>query len=98
MVFTDHKPLCSLLTSDHLNGRLKRFSTKLQPWLIEFKYLPGIENTLADALCRQDWQRREEIQERNQTTELQQNEEEKTGATVVLQSGVGGCGGPAPQE
>jgi len=23
-VFTDHKPLCSLLTSDHLNSRLKR--------------------------------------------------------------------------
>ena len=57
VVFTDHKPLCSLLTSDHLNGRLKRFSTKLQPWLIQFKYLPGTENTFADALSRQDWRR-----------------------------------------
>ena len=59
VVFTDHKPLCSLLTSDHLNRRLKRFSTKLQPWMIQFKYLPGVENTLADALSRQDWRRRE---------------------------------------
>ena len=37
VVFTNHKPLCSLLTSDHLNGMLKRFSIKLQPWLIQFK-------------------------------------------------------------
>ena len=57
VVFMDHKPLCSLLTSDHLNGRLKRFSTKLQPWLIQFEYLPGTENTFADALSRQDWRR-----------------------------------------
>jgi len=55
IVFTDHKPLCSLLTSDHLNGRLKRFSTKLQPWMVTFQYLPGVENTLADTLSRQDW-------------------------------------------
>jgi len=34
VVYTDHKPLCALLTSDHLNGRLKRFSTKLQPWKV----------------------------------------------------------------
>jgi len=54
-VYTDHKPLCSLLTSDHLNARLKRFSTKLQPWLVVFVYLPGEDNSMADALSRQDW-------------------------------------------
>jgi len=54
-VFTDHKPLCHLLTSYHLNGRLKPLSTKLQPWMVTFQYLPGEENTLADAMSRQDW-------------------------------------------
>ena len=56
-IFTDHKPLCSLMSSDHLNGRLKRFSTKLQPWMVKFQYLPGVENTFANALSQQDWRR-----------------------------------------
>ena len=82
VIFTDHKPLCYLLTSNHLNGRLKRFSTKLQPWMIEFQYLPGMDNTLADALSRQDWQTREEPRQRSSPKET--NEEDvKTGATVV---------------
>ena len=54
-VFTDHQPLCSLMTSNHLNSRLKRMSAKLQPWLVSFVYLPGKENTFADALSRQDF-------------------------------------------
>jgi len=45
----------SLLTSDHLNGRLKRLSNKLQPCLATFQYLPGVENTMADTLSQQDW-------------------------------------------
>ena len=56
VVFTDHRPLCSLLTSEHLNGRLKRFSVKLQPWMLRIEYLPGSDNTLADALSHQDWE------------------------------------------
>ena len=102
-IFTDHKPLCSLLTSDHLNSHLKRFSTKLQPWMIKFQYLPGEENTFADALSRQDWRRSGEA---NPTVEKipdsnsreGDKEEDETGATELPQSGVGGCGGPAPQE
>ena len=108
VVFTDHKPLCSLLTSDHLNSRLKRLSTKLQPWMVRFKYLPGSENTFADALSRQDWRRadseeatgREEPRNREEIsakTTTQDGRDDETGATGTPQSGVGGCGGPAPQ-
>ena len=56
VVYMDHRPLCSLLTSEHLNGRLKRFSMKLQPWMLKIEYLLGTDNTLADALSRQDWE------------------------------------------
>ena len=112
VVFTDHKPLCSLLTSDHLNVRLKGFSTKLQPWMIQFKYLPGVENTLADALSRQDWRSREGEDtgvtvtyrtgtrgdgERD-TRAVQEKKEDETGTTAMPKSGMGGCGGPAPQK
>ena len=73
IIFTDHKPLCSLMTSDHLNGRLKRFSTKLQPWMVKFQYLPGVENTFADALSRQDWRRAGE-------GDVAEKKEDETGA------------------
>ena len=98
VVFTDHKPLCFLLSSEHLNRRLKRFSIKLQPWLIEFQYLPGVENTLADALSRQDWQSEKQSREKSTPEEPHRKEDVKTGATVVSQSDAGGCGGPAPQD
>ena len=52
--YTDHKPLCALLSSDRLNGRLRQLGMKLQHWLIQFEYLPGIENGLADALSREE--------------------------------------------
>ena len=55
VAFTDHKPLCQLLHSDRLNERLRRFSFKLQQWLLEIRHLPGEENSLADALSRQEW-------------------------------------------
>jgi len=54
VVFTDHRPLCALLTSKDLNGRLKRLSIKLQPGMLQIEYLPGRDNTLADALSRQE--------------------------------------------
>ena len=50
----DHKPLCSLLTSERLNSRLRRFALKLQQWMIMVEYLPGNENTVADALSREE--------------------------------------------
>ena len=56
-VFTDHKPLLQLLTSEHLNRRLRRFAYKLQHWLVKIQYLPGIENSLADPLSREERRR-----------------------------------------
>ena len=55
--YTDHKPLVQLLTSDRLNPRLRRFAYKLQHWMIRMEYLPGSENTMADALSREERRR-----------------------------------------
>ena len=44
-VYTDHKPLCQILSSDRLNQRLKQISMKLQHWLVSIKYLPGRSHT-----------------------------------------------------
>ena len=54
VAYMDHKPLCYLLEGAHLNNRLKRMSYKLQPWQMTIEYLPGKDNTLADALSRQE--------------------------------------------
>ena len=52
--FTNHKPLCQQLSSDRLNGRLRRIAIKLQHWLITVEYLPGEDNGMADALSREE--------------------------------------------
>ena len=52
--WTDHKLIGALTEEAHLNTCLKRMSCKLQPWWVDIKYLPGDENTLADALSRQE--------------------------------------------
>ena len=54
MAYTDHKPLCALLSSYRLNGRLRWLGMKLQHCLIQIEYLPGVENGLADALSREE--------------------------------------------
>ena len=53
-VYTDHKPLEQLLSSDRLNPRLRRMAYKLQHWLVIITYIPGTENTVADALSREE--------------------------------------------
>ena len=53
VIYTDHKPLIQLLSSEHLNPRLRRYAYKLQHWMVEIQYLPGKDNSLADALSRQ---------------------------------------------
>ena len=60
VVYTDHKALCQMLTSDRLNPRLRRISLKLQHWLVTIKYLPGRDNGFADALSREEqtWEKR----------------------------------------
>ena len=52
-VFTDHRPLEQLLSSDRLNPRLRRMAYKLQHWMLKIQYIPGVSNTLADALSRE---------------------------------------------
>ena len=41
LAYTDHKPLCQLMTSDRLNGRLRILGMKPQNWLVEMCYVPG---------------------------------------------------------
>ena len=53
--FTDHKPLEHLTKSTRLNPRLARMAFKLQDWMLDIRYLPGEENTLADALSMEEW-------------------------------------------
>ena len=86
-VYTDHRPLCHLMTSTKLNGRLCRFAMKLQPWLLDIQYVTGESNTIPDALSRQerDWQ----IDRLAEETDLLPEKH---------QSGEGGCGGLAPQS
>ena len=57
-IFTDHKPLTQLLSSEHLNPRLRRYAYKLQHWMLEIRYLPGKENSMVDALSREERPRR----------------------------------------
>ena len=52
VAYTDHRPLCYLLSSDRLNWRLRRMGMKLQVWMVDIQYLPGTDNGLADALSR----------------------------------------------
>ena len=54
VIYTDHKALCSLLTSKCLN-RLQRMALKLQQWTCEIVYHPGKLNGNADGLSRQEW-------------------------------------------
>ena len=60
---------------------------KLQPWMLVIRYMPGNENTMADALSRQEWSRDEETMENGISS----------GAGQALWSpfGAGRCEGPA---
>ena len=52
VAFTDHKPICHLLSSDRLNRRRCRLGMKLQHWLVKIRYVPGENNGLAEQLAR----------------------------------------------
>ena len=54
VAFTDHKPLCQLMTSDRLNPRLRRLSFKLQHWLMKAEYLPGDKNGVVQRRAAKD--------------------------------------------
>ena len=68
--FTDHHPLEQLMSSTRLNPRLARMAYKMQHWMMDIQYLPGVDNTLADALSRE---------ERSVTAEYQTIQKEQTG-------------------
>ena len=54
-IYTDHKALCSLLSSNTFNRRLQRFTLKLHPLDVNIVYKPGRDNGNADGLSRQEW-------------------------------------------
>ena len=51
-VFTDHKPLTYVLTSKNLKSVLERYALLLSEYSFEILYLPGSQNTAADAMSR----------------------------------------------
>ena len=94
MVYTDHKALCSLLTSDSLNSRLKRMAMKLQPWMVTIVYKPWLENSMADALSRQEWRLQDEEDELSSGAGGPRPSSDVSGA-IRSPTGAGGCEGPA---
>ena len=54
VAYTDHRPLEQLLSSNRLNQRLARMAYKMQHWMVDIQYLPGADNTFADALSREE--------------------------------------------
>ena len=65
IAFTDHKPLCQLMTLDRLNGHLRRLGMKLQHWLVEICDMPGEKNRMADALSREERTRSRETESKD---------------------------------
>jgi len=61
--------------------------------MAKFQYLPGVDNTLANALSQQDWKKNEKDKQRD--PELRKM---STFAQEKPQSGPGDCGGLAPQK
>ena len=51
-VFTDHRPLTSILMKDTKDATLNRWSLLVQEYAIKVHFLPGKENWLADTLSR----------------------------------------------
>ena len=100
--YTDHRPLEQLLSSTRLNQRLARMAYKLQHWLVRIEYLPGVENTMADALSREERCTNNTAEEAEPTPD-EEHQPQLDGETEVEEdasipgrpSCMGGCGGNA---
>ena len=51
-VKSDHLPLKKFLEKNTLNSKVNNWAVELESQNITFKYIPGIQNTLADTLSR----------------------------------------------
>ena len=51
-VHTDHSPLTTMFSRTNLNPRIFRWAQDLMPFRLKFKFVPGKENKVADALSR----------------------------------------------
>ncbi len=60
VVYTDHRPCVTHLTSTFLNHRLNRFALKLREMDIDIRYRPGCMNGNADNLSSQNCRTEEE--------------------------------------
>ena len=66
---SDHLPLKKFLEKNTLNSKVKNWAVELESQNITFKYIPGIQNTLADTLSR--------LIEMDETIKLQPEDEGK---------------------
>ena len=51
-VYTDHQALVSLLRQDDAHGRIAGWQVRLSEYDVEYIYVPGQDNTLADGMSR----------------------------------------------
>ena len=54
-ICTDHQALKHLQRMKNSNSRLTRWALAIQPFLFDIVHKPGLDNTNADGLSRQDW-------------------------------------------
>ena len=49
---SDHLPLKKFLEKNTLNSKINNWAVEISPFRIEFEYIKGIKNTLADTMSR----------------------------------------------
>ncbi|WP_256468963.1 reverse transcriptase domain-containing protein [Wolbachia endosymbiont of Psylliodes chrysocephala] len=54
LIETDNQALTTILKNKYGNQRIHRWALLLQEYTFEIKYVPGVKNTIADAITRMD--------------------------------------------
>ena len=85
------------MSSTRLNPRLARLAFKLQHWLIQIVYLPGEQNTLADAISREERMPVDKPETPEELSTADEHLEEDVSSPGRPSCG-GGCGGNASTE